>query len=316
MQTLGEHARDHRVVVARNGRIPLTGRRRCRSQDAEHDGAGLPLMEGRLTGQHLVKNHAEREDVGARVLIFTERLLRREITQGTRRSTIAIRESGSHTPSARTRLTEVRKPEIQNLCLPLAGDDDCVGPQVEMQNAFGMGFGEAIGDLRGQFCRPSSIERTTTDHLRQRLTVDVLGDEIQLAVLVDDFVELRNMRVRQRLQGLRRGEQSRLRPLTSSDLSGHTFDRHRTAQACVAGSVDFAEPPLAEPIEKAILTDRAVHVTSVEDVMDEARRGWAGSGPDERPDRAPPAPHRLVRASTRCPVNRLPSKTECGRNPA
>ena len=64
-----------------------------------------------------------------------------------------------------------------------------------MDNARAVRVGERVGNLNGQVHRAARIQRSTGDRRAQRLAGHELEDEIQLSVLVADFVQRRNVRM-------------------------------------------------------------------------------------------------------------------------
>jgi hypothetical protein len=225
--------------------------------------------------QHLEQDDAERENVGAIVDLLAERLLRRQIGERPRHPGRS-RRHGRPGPPRRSRGPGIRgpdrgvsacgtargprrQPEVEDLGVPLGGHDDVVGLEVAVDQACGVRVGQRIRDLDGEIDRSARVQRPAGDGLRQRLAWRVLEDQKQLILIFADFIERRDVRVREH-RGRSRVPQE---PLASNRIGGNVggqhLDRDRPAETGVACTVDLAQAAGADAIEDLVVAEGLEH---------------------------------------------------------
>ena len=145
-----EHARD--VIAQPLGHALPRGvvQRRRALERRRHDRAGGRAAERRHAGDQLVEDHAEREDVDARVERLAGTLLGRHVARRARRGRHAAalehrRPSGRQLVAADHRVA--RQPEVDELDAALRRQHHVLRLQIAMDHALGVELGEALGDL-------------------------------------------------------------------------------------------------------------------------------------------------------------------------
>ena len=78
---LGERLGDDEIEHRGDRRVDRARRRRHQVEDLEHDRGHVLAGERRLAGEHLVEDHAEREDVRARLGALARDLLGRHVAR-------------------------------------------------------------------------------------------------------------------------------------------------------------------------------------------------------------------------------------------
>ena len=90
---------------------------------------------------------------------------------------------------------DLRQPKIQNLGVSALGDKDVGGLDVAVDDAFGVGCIECVGNLDGQRQNQLGFHRTPGDAVLQRQAVQKLHGDERFAVLVVNFVDGADVRM-------------------------------------------------------------------------------------------------------------------------
>jgi hypothetical protein len=130
-----------------------------------------------------------------------------------------------------------------------------------MDDAGRMRVGDRVGHLNRQVERATRIQRPPGDRRGQRLARHVLEHEVQLAVLVADFVQRRNVRVRERSGCARFLQESLAAFAVAGDRGRQHLDRDGATQPGIARAVHLAHPACADPVEDSVLPERLEHRT-------------------------------------------------------
>ena len=138
-----------RRLEERLGLLPDDGGERLR---------GRVALEGLPPRGHLVEDRAERELVGAEVHRPSRRLLGRHVADRAEdgaglRARDRRRDVGG--AAGALRLHELGEAEVEDLEVPVARDHEVVGLQVAVDDAVGVGAGEAARRLHGQVEDPA-----------------------------------------------------------------------------------------------------------------------------------------------------------------
>ena len=124
-----------------------------------------------------------------------------------------------------------------------------------MDDAFGMGGIERVGDLRAEIEQRLEFHRLAVDPLLQRLAFQQLhGDEVASAVL-PDLVDSADIRVVQSGGGARFALKTVEREGIFFRLRRQELERYVAAQVDVLGFVDNAHPSAAQLREDAVVRD-------------------------------------------------------------
>ncbi len=162
---------------------PLLGQevRRLRVDVLHQHGHGRRGVEGRLSGQQLVGEDAQRVDVAARVGGLAGRPLRRDVAGGSedqpRLRGLGLIVAPQHAGDA----------EVEHLhdigVAGLRDQDDVLGLQVAVHHALRVGLTHAVADLRHDVERAVHRERAVAlEHVQQRSPAQELHDDVEAAV--------------------------------------------------------------------------------------------------------------------------------------
>ena len=172
---LRECALDDRVHVCRRVGPRVPHGRRLIAQDRRDYADVRGAAEGASSGEHLVQDGAERENVGPGVDRATFRLLRRHVG-GRAHDNARLGRHRADGRFGRRQLDQFREPEVEHLRASVAGDHDVGRLDVAMDDAAAVGDRKRAGDLhrviqcRGNRDRPlgeQPIERRAVDQLHR-----------------------------------------------------------------------------------------------------------------------------------------------------
>ena len=187
-------------------------RRRIAIEDAVEHHRGGVAGKTLAAGGHLVEHHAEREQIGARIDFVAARLLRRHVGDGADRGAGHAREVFGRAASRAARRVparaavlrrQLREAEVEHLHRAAAGQEDVRRLDVAMQDAFGVRGVERVGDLRRDVEHLPQIERPPRQLAIERLAVEQLHREIQLALVLVEAVDRADVRMIERRRGAR-----------------------------------------------------------------------------------------------------------------
>ena len=106
--------------------------------------------------QHLIKDRSERKDVGPGVRRFAAHLFRRHVSHSTEHHA-RLRESGCERGflpfQSGGRLRELGKAEVEDLQASFRGEENVLGFEVAVNNAFLVRRGESVRKLDHVVCR-------------------------------------------------------------------------------------------------------------------------------------------------------------------
>ncbi len=166
----------------------LDGDRDCR----------LPV-ERDTARDHLIERDAEGVDIGSCVRKAASDLLRRAVVDRTHR-VCADRVGGCR----------ARDAEIRDLDLSVCGNDDILRLHIAVNDALVMGGRKAHADLNGDAgCLPDGELALLRDIFLQGDSLDKLHDNIVIALVLADVIDIDNVRICQ--PGCRLGLASELR---------------------------------------------------------------------------------------------------------
>ena len=135
------------------------------------------------------------------------------------------------------------------------GDKDVRGLDVAMDDAFGVGSVESIGNLDSDGEQRLQIHRTVADQVLQGVAVEELHGDERLAVLVADVVDGADIGMVEGGRGLG------LTPETLQSLAvlGHSFGQefqsHKAIEPGVLGLVDDTHPTAAQLLDNPVVRD-------------------------------------------------------------
>jgi hypothetical protein len=206
----------------------------------------LFLHEGRAAAEHLVRDAAQRVDVGARIEGVGERLLRREVR--------GRAHHHAHLGEARALLGvgDARDAEVENLghfaAVAAPADHDVRRLQVAVHDAARVRFLEALGHLEDQVDRAHRTQRSgAREHVVQRGALDELHRQKRLTVAglseVEDAHDVRALELADQL-GLALEARPHVRIV--GEHPAQELQRDGALQVDVRGPVDVAHATRGE----------------------------------------------------------------------
>ena len=213
--------------------------------------------ERHLAGQALVKEHAQRPDVGAMVqVLLAARLLGRHVERRSEQQA-GVGQTIAGVPFVAARLDRLRDAEVDDLDeVGVAALDqvDVLGFDVAVEDPLGVRGAERAGDLAGDPQAALDRQRRLAHRqLGQRLAVEELHHDERAAVVggaevrhVDDVLVADGAREARLLQ------QARDEVALGVELLEQDLDRDALADDGVGRLVDRAHPALADPPDNLI----------------------------------------------------------------
>jgi len=215
---------------------------------------GVPTERG-LAGEHFVEERPHRKEVAAAIDLFPPDLLRGHIGGGAHDPTgvrVAAHRCVRAAVGGRAPVHGLGEAEVDHLDVPGGGQHHVLRLEVAVDDALGVGLGEALHDLDRQLERPVGGERSPGEGGGEGLAAHQLhrdeGRPFGLVDLVDDGEG--GMGERSRGAGLlpEPAREVRIRHRVGEDLEGHL-----APEACVPGAVDDAHAPPAQLLEDLVV---------------------------------------------------------------
>ena len=91
--------------------------------------------------------------------------------------------------TTRTGLHHFRQTEVENLCVAALGDENVCRLDIAVDDAFGMGRIESIGNLDSQRGNRVRIHRTIANMMLQRRAIEILHDDERFAILLINLMD-------------------------------------------------------------------------------------------------------------------------------
>ena len=188
-------------------------------------------LKGGLAGEHLVKDGAEAEDVGARVGRLAPHLLGRHVPDG-------AHHFAGQCPRVGLRPRQLGDPEVEDLEPPFVGDEEVLGLQIAVDDVVLVRRGQPARELHRVVDGLPHAQRAAAEAFAKRPAFEQLRDDVGLAAGEAGVVDGDHVRVVERpgrarllfeaLQLLRRG------------AAREHFQRHVAAQLLVPGEQHHA----------------------------------------------------------------------------
>jgi hypothetical protein len=145
--------------------------------------------------------------------------------------------------------------KVEDLSSPPLGEENIGGLDVAVDDAFGVGGIERVGDLDGKLQKLVEWDRTRGKPLLQRLPRHELhGDEV-LAVVLTDVVNGADVRVVQGGGGTGFAAEAFKRLGIAGKIVGEEFESNMAAETDVFGLVNHAHATAAQFLEDAVVAD-------------------------------------------------------------
>ncbi len=235
-------------------------------QDGVEDHAGSVAAKGREPGSHFVEDDAEGEKIGAGIEVLAPHLLGRHVGDGAEgRSGTGkvlradgaggLRVLGITATAAHEFGGKLGEAEIENLHVTALGDEDVAGFNVAMNDAFGMGGVEAVGNLNCEADQGLGVERTAGNHGAQSKAVEELHDEVRVTFLFGDLVNGADVGMVQGRGGAGLAAKAFERLRVVGKFVRQEFERDEAAELQIFGLVDDAHPTATESFEDTVMRD-------------------------------------------------------------
>ena len=217
-------------------------------------------LEGRVAGEHLVENHAEAVDVGARIDVVVGALLGRHVARrADQRAGL-----GERVERARGVLLQLGDAEVQHLdeqrVVVVAREDDVRGLEVAVDDAAAVRVLDAVGDLAGDGRGFVEGERARAlQSLAERLAFDEFHDDVGLAARERPVVVgAGDVRVVESRGGARLALEALRRLLVGDEVGQQQLDRRGAFEFDVHARVDRAHPAAPDQlVEPVLVRDQA-----------------------------------------------------------
>ena len=196
-------------------RIPKPGTSRLGFQNQSNGFVGRPSSERRLTGEHLIKNCAERVNIGCCGQLFgpTRGLLGRHVAR--------CPENIERIRDRAFLFDQTRQSEVGQMWFAILIEQNISRLDVAMQNAALVRELDRSRDFHEQFHRASDRYRLAPQNFIELSALDEFHTEVTRAVALADFVNRNNLRVLQTRRGLglvtKTPQMWRARPLAKTD---------------------------------------------------------------------------------------------------
>ena len=198
--------------------------------------------EGRLPGQALVEDAAERVEVGPRLHVVARDLLGRDVLERA--------DDVSGRGDAAERARALGQPEVGEVAVLLAaghGDEDVRGLDVPMHEALLVGGVQGLRDLLEQVDRAAGIERAAfAQELREVGPLDVAHGEEEGAVLVSRLEDRDDVRVVEGGGDPRLAEEALAEAAVLGELGRDHLERDLAPERQLLGAVNRTHAPAAD----------------------------------------------------------------------
>jgi hypothetical protein len=205
-------------------------------------------------GEHLVEHRADGEQIRSSVHRIARRVLRRHVARRAEYHSIA----GERQQRA-LRLFDghARNAEVEQL-RAVPGQEDVRGFQVAMQHAAAMQRTQGIEDLEGSFDRTAQWQCPARDPRGERLALEQLHRDEELALVFADFVQLTDVGMADARRRARFAPQPLAR-FVVGNFGAHGFERHRAAKPRILGGIHDAHATLAQLVQDFVRPKMIAH---------------------------------------------------------
>src|SRR5437660_2373185 len=209
-------------------------------------------MKRPLPAEHLVKDHSEREDVGAMVDTLAAHLFGRHVANRPHNDAgigVHAHRFGFRFPiyfACKSRTSQLRQTKIKNLDAAISHDEEIIRLEIAVYDALLMRGRETFGDLQRIFDRLALRQSCATHSLTQRLAFEQFRDHVGGAVEGIDIIDRENIGMIESPRGLC----FLFEPPQSIGVCGKicrkNFDRHVALKLWIVSAVDFAHAARAD----------------------------------------------------------------------
>ena len=246
----------------RSGLMP-SRRRRLAIEDGVEDFGGAVAAEGKLARGHFVEDGAEGEEIGAGVEILGAGLLGGHVGDGAESAARAGEVVGVAAIGGESfagggfgaGAGDFGETEVENFGLAAGGDEDVGGLDVAVDDAFGVGGVEGIGNVDGDFEKRIEFEGAAGDGVLEGFAFEAFHGDEGAAVFFADVVDGADVGVIESGGGLGFALEADQGLRIFRDGVGEEFQSDETAEAGVFGFEDDTHATPAEFFEDAVVGD-------------------------------------------------------------
>jgi len=257
LTVLLDHPGDDRTQPVVHSGVELADVRRLHLDDLFEQGQRAVRLERHGSRHHLEEGDAERVDVGAVIGTLVEALLRRQVAGGAHEHAGGGEPGGGRAHEGQT--------EVGDLDQAAVSDHEVGWFDVAVDHPLGVGVLEAcrrLQDESGGVCRlepPPGL-----DHPLDAGALDVLHDEVVVAVLLGDGVDLDDVRVGQGGGAPRLAHETLDVLVVGLEVLAENLDGDEAVERLFVGLVDHAHAAAAELGNDGVVTD-SIHAASLID---------------------------------------------------
>ena len=213
-----------------------------------------------LTGEHLVEQGAERENIAARIHLIAFGLLRRHVRSGPdNRAPLGVWAWRFHTRRlgkfARRGLGNLCQPEIQHFDEIVLGHHNVGRLQISVNNSRRVSLRQRFGDLHGILQRLVQPQPVPADQLIQRFARHVLHRDERLPVLLANVIDRADVRMVQGRCSLGLTLKAGQRLGVSRNFRREELQCDEAMQPRVLGLVHYPHATATELLDDAVVRD-------------------------------------------------------------
>ena len=263
---------DNLFELRREIRVQPYRRRRHTIQNRVGNHAGSFTAKWQSSGSHLIKHHAKRKQVRARVQFLAAHLLGRHIRDRTHRNTgageIFRSHSRRHLPRKHSVLRNgmrhraaqlLGQPKVQNLGVAALGDKYVCGLDVAVNDSLAVRGVQSIGNPNRQAQQHIGVHRLSGDAMLQRGAVQIFHGDERFAAVIVNFVDGANVRMIQRGCRLRFALKAAEYLRIFGDIVRQKLQRHKAAELQILSLVNHTHAAATEffddPVVRNSLAD-------------------------------------------------------------
>ncbi len=260
LRVLPQAAGHDAVHLGRDPGGDLAGGRRVLAQDRGQRRDLAVALKGAPSGQHLVEDRPEREDVRPGVHRPAFGLLGRHVGDGPdNRARLGVGTLGERPRRLLAgfgSLGQLSETEVEDLHEALLGHHDVGRLQVSVDDARRVRLRDCVGDLDCAPQRLGKLEPLAADQLIQRTPGHVFHRDERPAVGVADIVDDANVGMVERGGCFGLAAEPRQDLAVPGEILGDELEGDRPLEPDVLGLVDDAHPAAAQLLEDAVVRDR------------------------------------------------------------
>ena len=252
------------LQIGRHVGIYRTGSGNDRLRIASKDRPRGIAAKRKRAGGHLVKNDAEREQVGARVQFLAAHLFGRHVgdrAEGRSRAGEMLLIGGERLGFAaaiwldENRASNFGQSEVENLGVAASGHEDVGGLDVAMHDALGVRRIERVGDLNAKVEEGVGFQGPARHAVLEGLAVEQFHDDEALALMLANLVNGADVGMVERGRGAGFAAETLDRLRVLGNLVGQKLQGDKAAQGDVLGLIDDPHAAAAQLLEDAVVRD-------------------------------------------------------------